>query len=106
MKPDWHNNYPLNTFSGTTKEELLECIEELLAEERPIGVSQWRNLGKKMGWWKYFVDEERSKILYKVDNLIVKGLNKFANTPLSERKNAWIEIVSIRKEINKLNQSK
>jgi len=33
-----------------------------MTKQTPMGVSQWRNYGKKLGYWSYFEDEVRKEI--------------------------------------------
>ncbi len=57
------------TFSNTKQAydyilEMLDRVWDKSAEQehqRPIGVSQWREMGKKHGYWDYFAEQEHQK---------------------------------------------
>ena len=64
LKKEYENN-----------EEIVNLLDRILGElpmeNAPIGVSQWRTIGEKYGYWDYFVEQEVEKwktaIMYNVD---------------------------------------
>jgi hypothetical protein len=79
MPNKWEDKYPLNTFKGETRIELIDFIQELLDEEtklevcpmcnesmvdyvegRPQGYSNWLSEGEKYGYIKYYLEQIRN----------------------------------------------
>jgi len=52
-------------------EEILAFIEQLLAKQSPMGVSQWKKHGKKYGYWEYFAKERDSMWQEEIEDLQV-----------------------------------
>ena len=61
---DWENEYPLNTFHGTTKKELVSFICEQITK---------------------VLEEQKIKI----KNEVVGLRREYANTPTKDRGNGW-----------------
>lgn len=49
---------------------------EVLSEQNPMGVSQWKEYGQKFGYWKYFEDEARNAVLDEVIENLPKEIEK------------------------------
>lgn len=49
----------------------IKFIEILLEQQRnlPIGVSQWKEYGKKYGYWEYFLGNIRQDIIDKIETI-------------------------------------
>lgn len=43
--------------------------QERLAEDLPIGISQWRKHGKKYKYWKFFQEQQRQKLKEKIEGM-------------------------------------
>lgn len=62
------DDYWWATFNPKRGEEIKQFIKQTLAKDKPIGISQWKEIGKKYGYWDYFrekVIEEATKVLRK-----------------------------------------
>ncbi len=77
-----------------------EC-EKAREAKLPMGVSQWREHGKRYEYWEYFEEEIREEERNRMNKIITNWLRKYADTPLDERKSVWKSVVEIRKLIKK-----
>lgn len=48
--------------------ELKQFIQQLLDEKTPMGVSQWKEYGKKYSYWDFFEKELKNEIRDKIAN--------------------------------------
>ena len=81
MKYD--NLYPLNTFTGKTRVELENMVDNLLA--RPYDVSEWEKTGIERGYWDYF----RSEIVKEIEEKLPEEMEHPEN-----ESDEWKKIVS------------
>lgn len=87
LREEWANWYSKN-YSWLSK----------LAEQKelPMGISQWKEYGKKYGYWEYFESEVKKEIIEKIQKLPT-GL-----TPDGEYR--WVDVRELKKLITKLNE--
>jgi len=72
-------------------------INKGLKKEIPMGVSQWRNHGKKYGYWEYFEKEVRK-------NTLKELIKEYTDNELEGK--GYDFYFSIRTKINALNSLK
>ena len=60
------NGYKWELMNKKNKKYILN--REKKQREMPIGVSQWKAMGKKYGYWKYFEKKQRDEIVEIVKN--------------------------------------
>ena len=98
-RPKKEQTQMLNESIIKTKDEIKSFISQSLKQQRVegyIGVSQWKEIGKKYKFYDFWIKREKQEILEKIENIVNK---KF---PRGERK--WcIECAKrIKKDIKKL----
>ena len=77
--------------NGLTRKEIKEIMTKSKPQEEcPMGVSQWREHGKKYGYWDYFEDlakkDEGLRIIKEIDNALNWA------TCLEDMENRWYKI--------------
>ena len=78
IEKEWEKHRTMNTCSVCDSPKghttIRKFISNLLAQEKeknykdiPMGVSQWRNHGKKWHYWEFWAEEERKRLLEEVE---------------------------------------
>lgn len=77
--------------------EIIKAYPELIKEAttEPMGVSQWKEYGKKYGYWKYFEDEARTEVIEEIEKEIetyrLFSAQKFTTTVKERLKELWLD---------------
>lgn len=73
--PDnWEYQYDhLGEYNYGTVKDFISTLLLSQKKEIPMGVSQWREHGKKYGYWDYFMEQQKKEMIEKIDYQIATG---------------------------------